>query len=98
MTTTIKLDRKHHSNLLEIEAWCRERIGLGSRRFVKNTWLGMDDWFYYEETLDHMTDLTEEEVNEGKIVHVDTSDDQDSDLIFVFRRESDASMFSLKWS
>ena len=91
MTTEIKLDRKHHDKLYEIEAWCRERIGLGSRRFVKDTWLGIEDWFYYEER------VTKEQVTEGEILHVDSSDDEESDLIFVFRRETDASVFSLKW-
>jgi hypothetical protein len=92
MTTTIKLDRRHHDSLLEIEKWCRERVGLGSRRFIKNTWLGIEDWFYYEERLDHA-----EEPAEDKTVHVDTENDDESDLIFVFRRESDATLFSLKW-
>lgn len=97
MSTVIKLDRKHHDQLPEIEAWCRERFGLGSRRFVKNTWMGIEDWFYYEERVEHTEELTEEQVAEGVIVHVDSSDDTESDLIFVFRRDTDASVFSLKW-
>lgn len=96
MTTEIKLDRKHHDKLYEIEAWCRERFGLGSRRFVKDTWLGIEDWFYYEERVTEM-ELTEEQAAKGEILHVDASDDEESDLIFVFRRETDASVFSLKW-
>ena len=59
MATEIKLDRKHHERLVEIEAWCRDSIGLGSRRFVKNTWLGIEDWFYYEERVDQVEELTE---------------------------------------
>jgi hypothetical protein len=97
MTTTIKLDRKHHEHLVEIEEWCRTSVGLGSRRFVKNTWMGMDDWYYFEERVEHVQELTEEQIAEGEIMHVDASDDVESDLIFVFRRESDASLFSLRW-
>ena len=89
--TTIKLDRKHHNRLVEIEKWCRESFGLGSRRFVKNTWLGIENWFYYEERVE----LVEEA--EDEIQHVDSSDDTESDLIFVFRNENDAALFSLKW-
>jgi len=97
MTTQIKLDRKHHDRLEEIETWARESIGLGSRRFVKNTWMGIEDWYYFEERVEHVPDLSEEEKTEGVVQHVDASDDEDSDLIFVFRRESDAMMFSLRW-
>ena len=97
MATEIKLDRKHHDQLVNIEAWCRERFGLGSRRFVKNTWLGMEDWFYYEERVEHIQELTEEQIAEGEQQHVDDSDDTESDLIFIFRRETDAAVFSLKW-
>jgi hypothetical protein len=95
--TTIKLDRRHHDSLASIEQWCRERVGPGSRRFVKNTWLGTDDWFYYEERVETAPELTEEEIEKGVRVHVDDSDDNESDLIFVFRREADATVFSLKW-
>jgi hypothetical protein len=97
MTTTIKLDRKHHDKLVEIEEWCRTSIGLGSRRFVKNTWMGMEDWYYFEERVEAIPDLTEEQIAEGEIQHVDASDDSESDLIFIFRRDSDAAMFSLRW-
>jgi hypothetical protein len=97
MTTQIKLDRKHHDKLVEIEAWALETIGLGSRRFVKNTWMGIEDWFYYEERVEKVEDLTEEQIAEGQTMHVDASDDEESDLIFVFRRENDALMFSLRW-
>ena len=93
--TQIKLDRKHHENLSAIEKWCHEQIGPGARRFVKNTWLGSDDWFYYEERVER--DIPEEELQDGKQQHVDASDDIESDLIFVFRRENDATVFSLKW-
>ena len=97
MATTIKLDRRHHESLESIEQWCREKIGLGSRRFVKNTWLGMEDWFYYEQRLEEEVEFTAEEVEQGLHQHVCDVDDTDSDLIFVFRRDSDASLFSLKW-
>lgn len=97
MSTVIKLDRKHHDQLQEIETWCRERVGLGSRRFVKNTWMGMDDWYYYEERVEQVEELTEEQIAEGETQHVDASDDTESDLIFVFRQDADAAMFSLRW-
>lgn len=97
MPTTIKLDRKHHDSLVEIETWCRERFGLGSRRFVKNTWMGPEDWFYYEERVEQVEELTEEQIAEGETQHVDASDDTESDLIFVFRNDTDATVFSLKW-
>jgi len=96
MATTIKLDRRHHDSLVDIENWCRMRVGPGSRRFVKNTWLGTEDWFYYEERVDS-AELTEEQIANGETLHVDASDDAESDLIFVFRRDSDATIFSLKW-
>lgn len=97
MTTQIKLDRKHHDKLIEIEEWCRSSVGLGSRRFVKNTWMGIEDWFYYEERVEDVADLTEEQIEAGEVIHVDASDDTDSDLIFVFRRDADAALFSLRW-
>jgi hypothetical protein len=97
MATEIKLDRKHHDKLVEIETWCRERIGLGSRRFVKNTWMGPEDWYYFEERVEHIQELSEEQIAEGEIQHVDDSNDDESDLIFIFRRDADAAMFSLKW-
>jgi hypothetical protein len=97
MPTNIKLDRKHHDKLEEIEAWARDSIGLGSRRFVKNTWMGIEDWYYFEERVEHVPELTPEQEEEGIIQHVDASDDEESDLIFVFRNDSDAMMFSLRW-
>lgn len=97
MTTTIKLDRKHHENLANIEKWCTDTVGLGSRRFVKNTWMGSDDWYYFEERVEAVPDLTPEQIEAGEVLHVDASDDDESDMIFVFRRETDATMFSLMW-
>ena len=97
MTTNIKLDRKHHDKLVEIETWCRDSVGLGSRRFVKNTWLGIEDWFYYEERVEDIEDLSEEQIAAGQVIHVDDSSDDESDLIFVFRRDADAALFSLRW-
>jgi hypothetical protein len=82
---------------VEIETWCRDSVGLGSRRFVKNTWLGIEDWFYYEERVDTVEDLTDEQIAKGAVIHVDDSSDDESDLIFVFRRDADAALFSLRW-
>ena len=97
MTITIKLDRKHHDQLENIEKWCANSVGIGGRRFVKNTWMGSDDWYYFEQRIDEVPDLTPEQIEAGEIRHVDVSDDEESDLIFVFRRDTDATMFSLMW-
>lgn len=91
----IKLDAKHHERLAEIEAWMLEHVGPGSRRFKTNTWMGTDDWYYYEDYPEVEPKLDED----GKEIQVkiDDSDHEDLDLIFVFRRENDIMMFSLKW-
>jgi hypothetical protein len=57
----------------------------------------MEDWFYYEERVTQIAELTEEQIAEGETQHVDASDDEESDLIFIFRRDADAAVFSLKW-
>lgn len=91
----IKLDRKHHDQLEDIERWCRSRVGPGSRRFKKNTWMGAEDWYFYEDYPD--VEETLDEDGKPVKVFVDDSDHDDLDLIFVFRRDTDATLFSLQW-
>lgn len=79
--------KRYNTEIEDITAWLRENVGKGSERFRKNTWMGTDDWFCYTEYSDEAVDQL------GNIV-----DDAEEDLIFVFRREEDATMFSLKWS
>ena len=52
--------------------------------------MGMDDWFYYE-------NISEDEDEEDPDVDAD-DEYRDPDLVFVFRRESDATVFALKWT
>lgn len=84
MTTAIKIDQKYIERMYDMQVWCSENIGPGSHRGVSNTWLGTDDWYSYQE------DYTEE--------NLEDDDFPEPDLIFVFRREADATMFGLKWS
>jgi hypothetical protein len=73
---------RYNTEIADITAWLRENVGKGSERFRKNTWMGTDDWFCYTE-------------------YARTQDDEEGEatgLIFVFRREQDATMFSLRWS
>ena len=63
-----------------MEAWLRDNIGLGSHRTNKNTWLGVEDWFYYDDWPEDDQELED--------------DDDEADLIFTFRRGADATMFA----
>lgn len=81
----VKLDPKfRETDLNEICDWCVSNIGPGSYRSIPNTWLGTDDWYCYDEE-------PSEEVD-------DDDDFIEDDTMFVFRRDSDATLFSLKWS
>lgn len=84
---SIKLDAKLHSQLDEITRWLKANVGPGSRRFKTNTWLGAEDWLFYENAAE---DIEEDEYPD--------IDDFEPDLIFVFRRESDMTLFSLRWA
>lgn len=86
MTTEIRIRRPDDERMIEMEAWLRDNIGLGSHRTNKNTWLGIEDWFYY----DDWPELPEESDDEVE--------DDEADLIFTFRRGADATMFALKWT
>ena len=86
MTTEIRIRRPDDERMIEMEAWLRDNIGLGSHRTNKNTWLGIEDWFYY----DDWPELPEESDDEVE--------DDEADLIFTFRRGADATVFALKWT
>ena len=76
---------KTFQEIEEIGAWLLNNVGQGNQRFRKDTWMGTNDWFFYHDY--------PEENEDG-----DTADHEDDpDTIFVFRREEDAAMFSLKW-
>jgi hypothetical protein len=90
MTTDIKIARPEHEVLVTMEQWLRENIGPGSYRTIKNGFMGMDDWFYYDE-------ITEEDSPEDYL-DVDDIEDMPDNIIFVFRREADATIFALKWT
>ena len=87
MTTEIRIRRPDDERMIEMEAWLRDNIGLGSHRTNKNTWLGVEDWFYYDDWTDADPDGW-----------VDEDDEAEADLIFTFRRGADATMFALKWT
>ena len=93
MSYKLKLAHKHHDQLDQIEEWLNANVGPGSKRHANNTWLGAEDWYCYEEALVPGSDEEEED-------YYDNDEDLEdiSDLIFVFRRESDLLMFSLKWA
>lgn len=84
MSTDIKMARPDDDVMIEIGTWLRENVGPGSHRTIKNGFMGMDDWFWYN-------DIPE-----------DFEDEEDYDdvenVVFVFRRETDATVFALKWT
>jgi hypothetical protein len=83
----LRLDAKLQDSLPEIESWLRQNVGPGARRYNSNQWLGTDDWFYYED---------DAESDEDELTL--TLEDQQDDLVFVFRREGDMVMFGLRWT
>lgn len=87
----IVLNEKHRENLEEVEAWLRANVGRGTRRFRINTWMGIDDWFYYEDIPPPPEDTKEDEENFS-------FEDVIYDMVFVFRREEDSTMFAIKWA
>lgn len=86
MTTDIKIANPGNIALLNIENWLRENVGPGSMRTIKNSFMGMDDWYF-------TYDIDNEDGFE-----YDEEDDSTENLIFTFRREADATVFALKWS
>jgi hypothetical protein len=83
----LRLDAKLQDSLPEIESWLQQNVGPGARRYNSNQWLGTDDWFYYED---------DAESDEDELTL--TLEDQQDDLVFVFRREGDMVMFGLRWT
>ena len=86
MATEIRIRRPDDERMIEMEAWLRDNIGLGSHRTNKNTWLGIEDWFYYDDWPE-TSEVSDDEV-----------EDDEADLIFTFRRGADATVFALKWT
>lgn len=86
MTTDIKIANPGQVVLLEMERWLRDNVGPGSMRTIKNSFMGMDDWFFTYE------------LNDNDEMDFDDDSDSTENLIFTFRRESDATVFALKWT
>jgi hypothetical protein len=92
MTTEIKIANPGQVVLLEMERWLLTNVGPGSMRTIKNSFMGMDDWFYTEEN-----NLDDEDSDYE--YDYDTDDDNYQEyLVFTFRREADATVFALKWT
>ena len=95
MSYTLKLNHAHSDQLDKIEAWMIANVGPGSKRHSNNTWLGSEDWYCYEEATVNDPVCRED-------LYIDDDSDlenfADLDLVFVFRRESDLLLFSLKWA
>ena len=89
MTTDIKMARPANDTMIEIGHWLQVNVGPGSYRTIKNGFMGMDDWFWYEDTTEYEDD---EEWDEADI------DEPQENVVFVFRREADATIFALKWT
>ena len=94
MATEIAIRRPDNDKLKDMEKWCQENVGMGSFRSIKNSWMGMDDWFWYDnipEALDGDEDVDFSDAQFDDDYH-------GPDVVFTFRRESDATIFALKWS
>jgi hypothetical protein len=89
MTTDIKIANPGQEVLLEMRKWLQDNIGPGSMRTIKHSFMGMDDWFFKYELIDN---------DEMELDDFDDDDDGTENLIFTFRRETDATMFALKWT
>lgn len=86
MTTDIKIANPGQVVLLQMENWLRDNVGPGSMRTIKNSFMGMDDWFFTYE------------LNDNDEMDFDDDSDSTENLIFTFRREADATVFALKWT
>jgi hypothetical protein len=82
------LNKKHNNNLNDVAQSLGTTVGPGTFRGNPNTWMGTDDWFYYEDRPD--LELDREETIDPE--------DFDTQYVFVFRRDTDAIIFGLKWS
>jgi hypothetical protein len=83
----VTLNKKHNDNINNVARSLGATVGQGSFRGNPNTWMGTDDWFYYEE-----------EYNPESEEEYDDAEDFEPQYVFVFRRDTDATMFGLKWS
>lgn len=91
MPASIKIAKPEEETIQQMEHWLIENIGPGSHRTIKNGFMGMDDWFSYDEN----------NLDDGEDYEYDDDLDEDNYqefLIFTFRREEDATMFALKWT
>ena len=88
MTTDIKMARPANDTMIEIGHWLQVNVGPGSYRTIKNGFMGMDDWFWYEEEIDFSEENPAWESGE----------EPEENVVFVFRRETDATIFALKWT
>ena len=88
MTTEIKIAAPDSDTLTEMLAWLKENVGPGSFRNIKNSFMGMDDWFYVLE------DIVWDETNPKW----ENGEEPEDYYIFAFRREADATVFALKWT
>lgn len=82
----VVLNKKHNDNINNVARSLGATVGQGSYRGNPNTWMGTDDWFYYEEVMGEDEYEAEDEI------------DFEPQYVFVFRRDVDATMFGLKWS
>lgn len=94
MATEIAIRPPEHEVLGSMYNWLRENVGPGSHRTIKNSFMGMDDWFSY----DNVPDDHDEERDGICLIEDDDEELHEPDLVFAFRRESDATLFALKWS
>lgn len=81
---SVYLNKKHNDNINNVARSLGATVGPGTFRGNPNTWMGTDDWFYYED------EPSEDEFNDEI--------DIEPQYVFVFRREADATMFGLKWA
>jgi hypothetical protein len=84
----VYLNKKHNDNINNVARSLGATVGPGTFRGNPNTWMGTDDWFYYEE---------EPELEEDELID-DDDEDFETQYVFVFRRDTDATMFGLKWA
>lgn len=84
MTTDIKIARPADVVTVQMVNWLESNVGPGSFRTIKNSFMGMDDWFYTEDQDEEFDDILDQA--------------EPDCLIFTFRRENDATLFALKWT
>jgi hypothetical protein len=83
---SVYLNKKHNDNINNVARSLGATVGPGTFRGNPNTWMGTDDWFYYE------AEMGEDEYEDADEIDIEPQ------YVFVFRRDTDATMFSLKWA